>query len=97
MSAYVVFIKEDVTDQSELDAYSQKVGSSFEGRDLKFLATYGALETLEGPPIQGAVILEFPDMEAARAWYESDKYQAAAAHRFRGATYRGFIVESCKP
>ena len=65
MSAYVVFLKEEVTDQSELDAYSQKVGSSFKGRDLKFLATYGALETLEGSPIQGAVILEFPDMDAA--------------------------------
>ncbi len=93
MSAYVVFIKEEVTDQSELDAYSAKVGNSFEGRDLKFLATYGALETLEGPSIQGAVILEFPDTAAARAWYGSDEYQAAAAHRFRGAQYRAFIVE----
>lgn len=97
MSAYVVFIKEEVTDQSELDAYSREVGGSFEGRNLKFLATYGALETLEGPPVQGAVILEFPDMEAARAWYGSEKYQAAAAHRFRGARYRGFIVESREP
>ena len=97
MSAYVVFTKEEVTDQSELDAYSQKVGSSFEGHDLKFLATYGALETLEGSSIQGAVILEFPDMEAARAWYGSAEYQAAAAHRFRGAKYRAFVVEGRGP
>lgn len=96
MSAYVVFIKEEVTDQSELDAYSQKVGDSFQGHELKFLATYGAIETLEGPQIEGAVILEFPNTEAARAWYGSAEYQAAAAHRFRGAKYRSFIVEGRK-
>jgi len=93
MPAYVVFIKEEVTDQSELDAYSATVSASFKNRDVKFLATYGALETVEGPPIQGAVILEFPNTAAARAWYGSTEYQQAAAHRFRGARYRGFIVE----
>ena len=96
MSAYVVFIKRS-HGPVRTRRCSQKVGSSFEGRDLKFLATYGALETLEGSPIQGAVILEFPDMEAARAWYGSAEYQAAAAHRFRGARYRGFMIEGREP
>lgn len=36
-------------------------------------------------------------MKAARAWYGSDKYQAAAAPRFRGARYRGFIIEGREP
>lgn len=93
MPAYIVFIKEEVIDQSELNAYSAKVSASFKDREVNFLAAYGALETLEGPPIQGAVILEFPDRQAARAWYRSEEYQAAAAHRFRGARYRGFIVD----
>jgi uncharacterized protein (DUF1330 family) len=93
MPAYIVFIKEEVTDQAELDTYSSKVAHSFTGRDVKFLATYGAIETLEGPAVQGAVILEFPDSEAARAWYRSAEYQEAATHRFRGALYRSFIVE----
>ncbi|WP_426127664.1 DUF1330 domain-containing protein [Pararhizobium sp. PWRC1-1] len=47
--------------------------------------------------MQGAVILEFPDMAAARFWYGSAEYQAAAAHRFRGARYRGFIIEGREP
>lgn len=93
MPAYIVFIREKTVDQSELDRYSANVKESFDGHDVKFLATYGPMEVLEGPPMEGVVILEFADMEAARAWYSSRAYQAAAQHRFRGADYRGFIVQ----
>jgi uncharacterized protein (DUF1330 family) len=27
------------------------------------------------------------------AWYHSPDYQAVAQHRFKGASYRGFVVE----
>jgi uncharacterized protein (DUF1330 family) len=93
MTAFIVFTKEQTTDQAELDRYSAEVGASFPGHDVRFLATYGAFEVLEGPPIEGSVILEFPDMDAARAWYWSPAYQEAAKHRFSGAAYRAFIVE----
>ncbi|MBP1850047.1 DUF1330 domain-containing protein [Rhizobium halophytocola] len=93
MPAYVVFTRENTTDRSALDTYSADVKDSFAGRDVAFLAAYGPHETLEGPPIEGAVILEFADMTAARDWYHSPAYQQAAEHRFRGAKYRAFIVE----
>jgi uncharacterized protein (DUF1330 family) len=32
-------------------------------------------------------------MEAARRWYDSPAYQDAVQHRFKGAIYRGLIVE----
>jgi uncharacterized protein (DUF1330 family) len=32
-------------------------------------------------------------MEAARSLYDSPAYQAAVRHRFKGALYRGLIVE----
>ena len=48
---------------------------------------------LEGPAIEGAVILEFPNFEAAKTYYESPAYQEAVRHRFLGADYRAFIVE----
>ncbi len=93
MRAYVVFIRDETTDPVELEEYSARVGASFEGRDVRFLADYGTVETLEGAEIEGAVILEFPDMDAARSWYRSPEYQETARHRFRGSRYRGFIVE----
>jgi uncharacterized protein (DUF1330 family) len=48
---------------------------------------------LEGPAIEGAVILEFPTVEAAKIYYNSPAYQDAVKHRFLGADYRVFIVE----
>ena len=57
------------------------------------LVVYGALEALEGDAPDGVVILRFPTVEDARAWYNSPAYQAAVAYRKKGADYRAFIVE----
>lgn len=95
--AYVVFIKESTLDGVEMARYQATVGTSFKGHSPSFLAAYGALEVVEGAPAEGVVILEFADMEKARAWYHSTAYQEAARHRFAGAVYRGLIVEGTAP
>ena len=93
MEAFVVFTREETTDPEALATYSAGVGPSFDGHEVTFLAAYGAMEHLEGPLIEGAVILRFPSMQSAHEWYHSPTYQAIAAHRFAGSRYRGFIVE----
>ncbi len=93
MPAYVVFIREQTLDQSELEAYWARVKATMDGRSLKVLAAYGKHVTLEGPDVEGVVIAEFTTLEEARDWYESPSYQEAAKHRHRGAVYRGLIVE----
>lgn len=93
MEAFVVFTREETTDPHALATYSAGVGPSFDGHDVTFLVAYGAMQHLEGPPAEGAVILRFPTMQAARDWYDSPAYQAIAAHRFAGSRYRAFIVE----
>jgi hypothetical protein len=51
-----------------------------EGHLIKVLAAYGELEVLEsGPAIEGAVIAEFPTMEAAKSWFYSPAYEGGAA------------------
>lgn len=93
MSAYIVFIKEREHDAAAMADYAAAAGGSIAGHEAKPLAYYGAIETLEGPEAAGSVIIEFPDMDAARAWYRSDAYQAARKTRFQGADYRVFITE----
>jgi uncharacterized protein (DUF1330 family) len=93
MPAYIVFMREQTLDQSELEAYWAQVAATLDGRPIKVLAAYGKHLTLEGPDVEGVVIAEFPTLEEARDWYESPAYQAAAQHRHRGAVYRGLIVE----
>jgi uncharacterized protein (DUF1330 family) len=93
MSAYIVFTRERLRDSAEMDIYAGKAGSTLSGHEGKPLAYYGPNETLEGAPIDGAVIIEFPTLDAAKAWYESPAYVEARVHRFKGADYRVFITE----
>ena len=93
MAAYIVFTRERLRDEASLQTYSGLAGGTLAGHSAKPLAYYGRNETLEGAPIEGAVIVEFPTLEDAKAWYDSDGYKQAREHRFKGADYRVFITE----
>ena len=93
MPAYLVFIKEREHNSEIMADYSAKAGPSLGGHNAKPLVVYGAIETLEGPDAQGCVMIEFPTMDEARAWYNSDAYQAARQLRFQGADYRVFLTQ----
>lgn len=93
MTAYVIFTREAVTDPAELAIYSETAPAAGVGHNATLLALYGEYEVLEGDPIEGAVIVRFPSIAEAKAWYYSPAYQAAVQHRFAGAKYHVFIVE----
>jgi len=93
MSAYLVFTREKTVDEAELKIYWDKIRSTFKGHQVKVLVNYGRHEVLEGGPVDGVVIAEFPSFEAAKAWYESPAYQAIRPHRLKGAVYSGLIVQ----
>ena len=93
MSAYLVFTREQTLDAPELATYKELVVPTLATFELKTLAAYGDYEVLEGEPTEGVVIVEFPTQELAKAWYESPAYEAARAHRFKGAKYRCILVQ----
>lgn len=97
MSAYAVFVREQTTNSQELEIYGEQAPEANKGFPLVPLALYGKHQVLEGGPIEGAVILAFPSMADAKAWYDSPAYQRAAAHRHAGASYRVFLVEGVDP
>jgi uncharacterized protein (DUF1330 family) len=93
MPAYGIFIKNKTIDADELKTYSQKAGAARGDHQLSALAYYGPLEVLEGDPAEGVVVLQFPDMAAAKAWYHSPGYQEALQHRLKGGDYRVILTE----
>lgn len=93
MSAYIVFMREKMRDKAEYEIYSGLARASMAGHPAKPHVVYGACESLEGPPIEGCVILEFPTVEAAKAWYDGPAYREARKHRHLGCDYRAFITE----
>jgi len=93
MSAYVVMMREQATDQAEMATYASLAPLAREGHAVTPLVKYGALTILEGPAFEGCLIHRFASVKAAEAWYHSLQYQHAVQHRHRGAQYRVFIVE----
>jgi uncharacterized protein (DUF1330 family) len=93
MTAYMIFTRDKTLDQPELATYSEKAPATLSGHEVKVLAFYGAHEDLEGSSTEGTVILAFPSIEAAKAWYNSPSYRAVREHRFKGATYQVTLVD----
>ena len=94
MPAYMICIREDaVRDPTELAIYSRMNREAPRDPKLTPLIAYGATEALEGNAPDGIVVLQFPTVEDAKAWYNSPHYQAAIPHRKKGADYRVMIVQ----
>jgi uncharacterized protein (DUF1330 family) len=94
VATYMIFLREGaIVDAAAMAEYSAMNRSATPDPNMKLLTVYGAMETLEGEPADGVVILEFPSREAAKAWYESPAYQAAIPLRQKGAPYRCLMVE----
>ena len=93
MSAYIIFTREKTLDEQELAQYAKEAPATLAGHEVKPIAFYGAHEDLEGPVTEGTVIMEFSDVAAAKAWYESPLYRKVREHRFNGAIYRVTLIE----
>ncbi len=94
MAAYVLF---DVVSihPDRMSGYRDKALASIAAFDGKLLAATNNVEPREGDwrPAR-IVMLEFPSMERARAWYESPAYQEVlpirlAANRDRMVIFEG--------
>lgn len=94
MAVYMLFMREGpVRDAAEMAIYSQMNRASPPDPKLTALSVYGAIEALEGEAPDGVILLQFPTLEDAKAWYHSPAYQAALPHRKNAADYRAMIIQ----
>jgi uncharacterized protein (DUF1330 family) len=75
MPAYVIASVTAARDQDKLIEYRARNTDVVAAHGGRFVARGGRIEVLEGDysPVR-VVIIEFPDIEAARGWHESDDY-----------------------
>jgi uncharacterized protein (DUF1330 family) len=86
-----VIITEDVKDAAGMAEYGKLASKTMAGATI--LSFGPAVETLEGDwHGTQTVVLEFESVEAAKEWYYSDAYQAAAKLRQAAADCNGVIV-----
>lgn len=92
MAAYVI-AQFDVHDSDMYYDYASKIGPTLEGYGGKVLAANDG-EVREGSiPHLRTVVGEFPSLEKARAWYDSEGYQAIIGLRKNATTGHLFMVE----
>lgn len=71
----------DVTDAQTYDRYRAQVPATIEKYGGRFLVRGGAVEGLEGDAPRRVVVLEFPNEERAKAWWNSSEYAPLMALR----------------
>ena len=93
MSAYVI-VDVESTDEAKAARYRELSGPSIERHGGRFLVRGGPFEVLEGDWVPTRlVVAEFPSVETARRWYESDDYREARAVREGAGAWRMVVVE----
>ena len=93
MPAYVV-VDITVNDPQTYERYKLLAPPAIAAFQGKYLVRGGRCETLEGewdPP--RLVILEFPNTDAAKAWWESEEYAAAKALRQASASTEMLLID----
>jgi uncharacterized protein (DUF1330 family) len=93
MPAYLI-VDADVTDPEQYELYKAASPGAIAAGGGRFLVRGGELSVLEGDwsPTR-VVVVEFENLEAAKAFYESPEYQAAIKLREGAARFNMIAVE----
>jgi len=93
MAAYAV-VNIEVTDPKGYEEYRSRSGATIQKFGGRFLVRGGAHELKEGNwQPRRMVLLEFPDMDTARRWYDSEDYQSIIKYRNGSARTDLVLVE----
>ena len=84
MPAYLI-AEHQITNASQFEEYRRQVAPMIERFGGRYLTRAGTHEILDGTwQPDRVVVIEFPDMPALKAWYQSPEYQPLITLR-RGA------------
>jgi uncharacterized protein (DUF1330 family) len=93
MPAYII-ADIQVTNPVAYDDYRPLAAASVARFGGSFIVRGGKVDLLEGEPQpERIVVIEFPDADTARRWYQSEEYQAALKIRQAASRGRVLLVE----
>ena len=93
MSAYII-VEIEVTDPVGYEEYKKLAGKTVEKYGGKYIVRGGKTEVLEGDwKPKRIVVLEFPTMQRAKEWLNSEEYREPRKMRHRTARSHMLAVE----
>ena len=93
MTAYAVAVIRETRFGDEIKEYLQRIDDTLAPFSGKYRIHGGPYQPLEGAWSGDLVVIEFPSMERARSWYESDAYKAIRPLRTGHTEGDVFLVE----
>lgn len=93
MPAYMFVIVRQVLDA---DRYAEYVAAATETLHAVGASVHGfpgPVESLEGPAVDGVVVVEFRDLESAQWWFNSEDYQAVRELRQGAVELELFLAD----
>lgn len=97
MVGYAIARLRDLAFGPEIATYVARIDATLEPFGGRFLVHGDGLETVEGSWTGDLVVIEFPSVERARAWYRSAAYQAILPLRTRHARSDVVLAEGVAP
>jgi uncharacterized protein (DUF1330 family) len=94
MSAYCLFENLEISDLALLETYKTRVAPLVQRHGGRYVVLGGNARRVEGdwtPPY--LVMIEFPDLAHATAWYESPDYAEVKQLRVAAGRFNGVILE----
>lgn len=94
MAAYCFFDVLEVVDAEKLEKYRDGVLSTVESYGGRYLTVGGRSDVVEGEwqPVF-PVLIEFPSLEQAHRWYDSDEYRELKALRLAATKGNAVFIE----
>jgi uncharacterized protein (DUF1330 family) len=92
MPAYVI-VEVTITDEALYEEYKKLTPAAIAAFDGKFIVRGGQSESLEGEwNPKRIVVLEFPNVERAKEWWNSEQYGKAKAIRHQAGITKMLVV-----
>jgi uncharacterized protein (DUF1330 family) len=93
MPAYII-VEVSITNPADYEEYKKLTPATIEKYDGKFIVRGAQTRTLEGDwQPERIVVLEFPSVERAVEWWDSEMYAPAKSIRQRSATTKMIVVD----
>lgn len=96
MSAYAIGLLEDLQFGPDIATYLQRIDATLAPFGGEFLVHGTRPELKEGKFGGDCVVIAFPSMEQARAWYDSDAYAPLIPMRTQHSRSTVFLLEGVK-
>lgn len=93
MPAYFLVDIREVKNEAKMEQYRAQVSPVVEKFGGRYLVVGGPFETVEGSNrLVFPVLIEFPSMDQARRWYDSEEYRELKRLRLEASDSNAFFM-----